>query len=110
MRLLTRNTQLVKVKVFNNRQKILDENGKFTGEYLDDYITHDIKATIVDGNNKVVKDLFGENEEFALVMYTTEAYPPSNRFDIERYGEVKEYRIHKPKQHLNHFVYGLNEV
>lgn len=110
MRLLNRNTQKVIVKEFVNRTKILNEDGKFTGEYKDEYSDREIKATVIDGNNKIVKDLFGEKEEFAAVMYANEVLSPAYRFEIERFGEVREYRIHKPKQHLNHFVYGLVEV
>ena len=110
MRLLNRNTQKVTVKEFINRGKILDGDGKFTGEYEDEYSTREIKATVMDGNNQVVKELFGENEEFAIIMYANEVLSPAHRFEIERFVEVREYRIHKPKQHLNHFVYGLVEI
>lgn len=110
MRLLNRNSQKVVVKDFANREKILDVDGRFTGEYTDSYTEREIKATVTDGNNKMVRDIFGEKEEFAVVMYTTEPLAPALRFEIERFGEVREYRIEKPKQHLNHFVYGLSEV
>lgn len=110
MRLLSRNNQLVIVKEFNNRKKILDDEGRFVGEYEDAYTEREVYATIVDGNNRVVRELFGEKEEFAAVMYAKEAYSPALRFDIERFGEVREYRIQKPKQHLDHYVYGLVEV
>lgn len=110
MRLLSRNQQKVIVKEFANRTKILDDKGKFTGEYEDIYTDREIYATVIDGNNRVVKDLFGEMEEFAAVMYSKEAFSPALRFEIERFGEVRQYRIEKPKQHLDHFVYGLQEV
>lgn len=110
MRMLSRNMQKVVVKSFYNRKKLYNDEGKFTGEYEDIYEERTTKATIVDGSNRVVRDLFGENTEFAAVMYSKEAFSPTYRFEIERFGEVREYRIEKPKQHQNHFVYGLVEV
>ncbi len=76
MRLGFRNTKTIYYALFDGKQKSVDEDGNYTGDYELSYSTPEsLDANVVSKNSSIAREYFGEQLDYNKVILTESDCP-----------------------------------